>query len=84
MKRIAALLLSLLICISMIAYTEGNDAVVVDIMEQFDILGVSIERDKITTEKLKCFCNKLSKHLKSIHLIFAKQTGSSLQLYWSV
>ena len=47
MKRIAALLLSLLICISMIAYTEGNDAVVVDIMEQFDILGVSIERDKI-------------------------------------
>ena len=47
MKRIAALLLSLLICISMIAYTEGNDAVVIDIMEQFDILGVSIERDKI-------------------------------------
>ncbi len=47
MKRKVALLLSLLICISMIAYTEENDTVVAGIMERFDKLGISIEIDKI-------------------------------------
>ena len=47
MKIIAALLLSFLICISMIAYTEENDTALDDIMEKYDKLGVSIERNKI-------------------------------------